>query len=398
MVAFHDRFRRWGIVWGLAIWTTGMLALPLSSRADTPLTQAVLQSMRNTVRLLLQNQPPRPAKVQDRMVPGDSLATERASLAELRFNDGSLARIGEKALFQFVPSSRQFRLNTGTVLLLVPPGRGTTRIRTPNAAAGVRGSALFVRYIPGTDTTVIGALTESGIEVFNRDRSERQPLKAGTMAAIVKNRIVGIYTFDLKHFFETSDLLKGIDLSQKAESDPDLAAVQQEMTAAIAAQPPLSESQIVLNPAFIRNGAASSLAQAGNELSPPAALWMALPPASDVAKTVGLTGSVPEVTGAQVGRNGGGVTPGASGFPPGLFLSNPGRGQSGPPGLLGTAPGLSGSNPGLSGTAPGLSGLNPGQSSGVAGPPGQTGAAPGLGGSGPPGQTGLNPGQSRKDR
>ncbi|MBD3563293.1 FecR domain-containing protein, partial [Planktothrix sp. FACHB-1355] len=157
---------------GLILWSIMTLPLPPEASAEMPLTKAVIQSLRNLVRLIPQNQTGRPARVSDPVNPGDSLATGRESLAELRFNDGSLARVGEQAVFQFLPNTRTFRLSNGTALLLIPPGRGTTRVQTPNARAGIRGSALFVRYNPETDTTVVGALTDSNIEVFNQNSSQ----------------------------------------------------------------------------------------------------------------------------------------------------------------------------------------------------------------------------------
>jgi hypothetical protein len=255
--------------------------------ADVPLTQAVVQNFRNQVRLLLKNQNPRQVRVADKMTPGDALATARSSLVELRFNDSSLARIGEQALFRFLPNTRTFQLGNGTALLLIPPGRGTTRVRTPNAAAGIRGSALFVRYSPDTDTTIVGALTNSQIEVFNNPECQplqnaepndaltdsqpevpkpgcqRQPLQAGQLAVVVQNRIERIYNFDLNTFYETSELVRGLDLPQRnalANPDPAIAAVQAETAEAIRQQTPIVGQNIIDNPTFIRLATGGSAA------------------------------------------------------------------------------------------------------------------------------------------
>ncbi|MEM9451651.1 MAG: iron dicitrate transport regulator FecR [Cyanobacteria bacterium P01_E01_bin.6] len=180
--------------------------------ATTPLTYAVIQLLRNEVELLPEGELARPAAISDEMVPGDALATSREAFAELFFNDGSLARVGERVLFRFVPETRTFRLDNGTVLLLIPPGQGRTRLRTPNATAGIRGSALFVRYNEETDTTLIGALTDSGIEAYNHDETERYELESGQMAVVVDNHIQQIYQFDLERFYETSELTRGLNL------------------------------------------------------------------------------------------------------------------------------------------------------------------------------------------
>ncbi|MEB3212722.1 MAG: FecR family protein [Leptolyngbyaceae bacterium] len=183
-----------------------------SASATTTLTSAIIQLIRNEVELMPQGEPARPASVEDEMVPGDALSTARESFAELTFNDGSLARVGERVLFRFVPNTRTFRLDNGTVLLLIPPGQGRTNLRTPNATAGIRGSALFVRYIEETDTTLVGALTDSGIQVFNHDETERYELKPGEMAVVIEDRIHRIYQFDLERFYETSQLTAGLGL------------------------------------------------------------------------------------------------------------------------------------------------------------------------------------------
>ncbi|BCL36381.1 FecR family protein [Nostoc sp. MS1] len=224
--------------------------------ANTPLTRAEIQSLRNFVQLILRNsQNKRPAKPADAIIPGDGLATGRASLADLRFNDGSLARIGEQAVFQFMPRTRNFRLSNGTVLLLIPPGRGQTRIQTPSATAAIRGSALFVRYDQKTDTTIVGALTNSGIAVSNKNASQTQSLQAGQLLVIVKGQFQGLYDFDLRNFYETSELTEGLDLTRQNPSatvDPAIASVQAEIIAALATQSPVTGQGVVENPAFLK--------------------------------------------------------------------------------------------------------------------------------------------------
>ncbi|MFB2838655.1 FecR domain-containing protein, partial [Floridanema evergladense] len=240
---------------GLILWGITAFSLPKAVRAQTPLTRAVIESIRNLVRLIPQSQGGRAARIYDRVSPGDSLATGPESLAELRFNDGSLARIGQQAVFLFLPNTRTFRLNNGTMLLLIPPGRGETRVKTPNARAGIRGSALFVRYIPDTNTTIVGALTDSNIEVFNESGSQREGLRAGQLAVIEKDRITGIYDFDLKTFYETSELTKGLnltDLTNQVATDPARLQVQAETSTAFAAQPPITGRSILETPAFVR--------------------------------------------------------------------------------------------------------------------------------------------------
>ncbi|QZZ23154.1 FecR domain-containing protein [Leptothermofonsia sichuanensis E412] len=416
-----NRNLRKRLTWSLtvAVWGGSLFLLPIAVRAETPLTRAVVQSIRNSVRLLQQNQAPRPARVRDAMAPGDALSTARLSLAELKFNDGSLARVGEQALFQFLPRTRTFRLNNGTVLLLIPPGQGQTRIQTPNAATGIRGSALFVRYVPETETTLVGALTTSGIEVANRDRTQNQPLAGGQMAVIVQNRIERVYNFDLRTFYETSDLVKGLSLSggeSSRSADPAIAAVQKETIAAIEAQTPITDSR----PAQNLMGIGTVEPQTGSPGSdrrpefetvvPPNPGDLTLPQSATASQPsqFPLTGVIPRSPGQDalgIGSDGavsgrGNNPAGRTGTAPGLAGTTPGQSNSGPPGQTGTPPGLTGTAPGLAGTTPGQSNSGPPGQTGT--PPGLTGTAPGLAGTtpgqsgnGPPGLTGTAPGLVR---
>ncbi|MEH1912323.1 FecR family protein [Nostoc sp.] len=240
----------------LVIGLWGVIVLPLPNRVNaiTPLTRAEIQNLRNLVQLIPRDrQKKRPARKSDAMIPGDGLSTGRASLADLRFNDGSLARVGEQAIFEFLPKTRSFRLSNGTALLLIPPGRGQTRIQTPSAAAAIRGSALFVRYNQQTDTTIVGALTNSGIEVSNKEASQTQVLQAGQMMVIVKGKFQGLYDFDLRNFYQMSDLVRGFDLTKQnltPKSDPAIASVQAETAAALNAQSPITGQGVVENPSF----------------------------------------------------------------------------------------------------------------------------------------------------
>ncbi|WP_104909435.1 FecR domain-containing protein [Nostoc sp. 'Lobaria pulmonaria (5183) cyanobiont'] len=242
----------------LVIGLWGVIVLPLPNRvsATTPLTRAEIQNLRNIVQLIPKDKlKKRPARKLDAMTPGDGLSTGRASLADLRFNDGSLARVGEQALFQFLPKTRDFKLTNGTVLLLIPPGKGQTRIQTPNAAAAIRGSALFVRYDQQTDTTIVGALTNSGIEVSNKKASETQVLKAGQMVIIVKGEFQRLYDFDLRNFYETSQMVRELDLNRQSPvptPDPAITSVQAETAAALEAQSPIKGEGVIENPPFMQ--------------------------------------------------------------------------------------------------------------------------------------------------
>ena len=236
-----------------------LLVFAQSASAQVMLTWARVEAVRNRVQLIPQGRTARRARLSDIMGVGDALRTAASARAELRFNDGSLARVGERALFRFTPNTRNFQLSNGTVLLLIPPGRGRTTIQTPNAVTGIQGSALFVRTIPETDTTIIGALTNNPLGpmvAYNQDGSQQQPLYAGQMVVIEADKITHLYDFDLRLFYETSGLVEGLyldtpDAELPVEVSEELKEVRQEIQQALQQQEPLPDSETEENPSFV---------------------------------------------------------------------------------------------------------------------------------------------------
>jgi hypothetical protein len=246
-------------------------------------------------------------------------------------------------------------------------------VRTPNAAAGIRGSALFVRYNPETDTTIVGALTNSGIEVFNRDASQRQKLKAGYMAVLVKDRIERVYEFDLNTFYKTSELAQGLDLTQtEATPSPDeaIAQVQAETAEAAKAQSPMTGERVIENPRFVQLPTNRDL-----------------PNVNTSVVDGNLSSGEPNFDGAgdtfdvRTLLEGGEIqdTQSRPGFPnnPGSGGDNPGRGDDDGPG----GNGGNGNDPGQGNNPPGPGGNGGGRGNGGNGnDPGRGNNPPGVGG------------------
>ncbi|WP_169612033.1 FecR family protein [Nodosilinea sp. P-1105] len=233
-------------------------------QANVPLTRADIQALRNRVEYIPRGRAARAARLSDFLAVGDSLRTAASSLAELRFNDGSLARVGERATFRFVPNTRNFRLSNGTMLLLIPPGRGRSTIQTPSAVTGIQGSAVVVRHIESRDMTIVMALTNNPAGPMtittagcsNGQASGcaggEQALYAGQMAVVQHNRIE-VLDFDLRIFHQTSPLLDGLELDNlDADSPlgPELQAVRQETSEALESSPSFSEGTVI-NPVAI---------------------------------------------------------------------------------------------------------------------------------------------------
>ncbi|MEM9090376.1 MAG: FecR domain-containing protein [Cyanobacteria bacterium P01_F01_bin.53] len=244
-----------GLASGLSILASGLsiLLMPRPVSAEQALEWARVDFLRNRVQLVPSQQRARRARISDILGIGDSLRTARSSRAELRFNDGSLARIGERATFRFTPNTRNFQLTNGTALLLIPPERGRSTIQTPNAVTGIQGSALFVRYIPETNTTIVGALTDNPdgpMVLFNRDGSEQQALRANEIGVIEGDQITQLYQFDGELFWQSSGLAEGFNyLNDSSSTGSDaLDAVRQEIRDAIANKPSLDGGNVIENP------------------------------------------------------------------------------------------------------------------------------------------------------
>ncbi|MEM9806372.1 MAG: FecR family protein, partial [Cyanobacteria bacterium P01_D01_bin.56] len=242
-----------------------LLALPRHASAQSTLTWARVELVRNQVQLFTDGRS-RNAQVSDVLGINDALSTARRARAELRFNDGSLARIGESAIFRFTPNTRNFRLSNGTVLLLIPPGQGRTTIQTPNAVTGVRGSALFVRFVPETNTTIIGALTTNAggpMMAYNEDGSVQQPLLGGEIAVVRGDGTIEHLEFDLKEFYLTSELVSGLDLHKQDAviQDEHINAVRQETLEALEQQGEFGDTDDVEeNPIFLSSRSAGAIA------------------------------------------------------------------------------------------------------------------------------------------
>lgn len=253
-----------GLSLGVSLMALGLTWLAGSpAQATVILTQADIEAILNRVELIPQGQAARMARRRDLMTVGDTLRTAAQAQAQLRFNDGSLARVGERATFQFLPNTRNFRLSNGTMLLLIPPGRGRSTIQTPSAITGIQGSAVVVRHVEDRNLTVVMALTNNpagpmtvtiqGCDGAGAGDScvTEYDLYAGQMALVQDNQ-VQILEFDLPTFYDTSPLVNGLELNNP---DPTVSigagldAVRGETLEALSQQPAFGEAT-VLDPAI----------------------------------------------------------------------------------------------------------------------------------------------------
>ncbi|MEM9006695.1 MAG: FecR domain-containing protein, partial [Cyanobacteria bacterium P01_F01_bin.86] len=274
----RQRYFQWmGAVSFLYVLTSAIS--PNSASAEVPLTRASVESLHNHVELLHQTESARPARITDWLDAGDVIYTAADARADLRFNDGSFARIGEQATFRFTPNTRTFHLAHGTALLLVPPEQGVSTIETPNAITQFHETALVVRYISaGADgqppnrlhsvqggneisgRTVVIVLTdqpEEPVEVSLFD-GRMTELAAGQMAIVDGNELF-VFEFDLALFYETSTLVENLHLDDPyfLDSGEPTDPVRQETLEGLVNQRSF-EGEYLLDPDFLNSEVAAA--------------------------------------------------------------------------------------------------------------------------------------------
>lgn len=126
------------LIGALAVIIGGTTTIPL--RAAQPLSRATVTQLKNDVRYRPADGTERPAKVSDVVQGSDVLRTGVQSLAEVRFEDKTLARIGSNTIFSFKEGTREMELHSGLMLFHVPKGAGGAKIRTRAATAAITGT------------------------------------------------------------------------------------------------------------------------------------------------------------------------------------------------------------------------------------------------------------------
>jgi hypothetical protein len=190
---------------------------------DELLTRAQVYKLINQAKLLPLGQNPRPAKVDDILVPLDALYTAARSRADLFFNEGTLARIGADTVFRFRTGMRSFELRNGSILALIKPGLGVSTIVTPEAIAVAQGTVLWGQHNRATQTTLFGSLTNNltrPILIFNRKGEGVVKLQAGQAVAVTDGKMQPIQNFNLQAFYQSCSLAN--DLGQAAPTTSDV--------------------------------------------------------------------------------------------------------------------------------------------------------------------------------
>jgi len=86
----------------------------------------------------------RPLGVKDSVAEGERLQTKQNSLAEVKFSDQTVARIGANASFSYTSESRLVQIDRGTVLIHTPPGNGGLTITSGGVKGTVTGNTFLL--------------------------------------------------------------------------------------------------------------------------------------------------------------------------------------------------------------------------------------------------------------
>jgi hypothetical protein len=132
-------FRRSGGFVGLAV----LCLAAIGAHAATPYREATVTRTQNKVsygELKGDRSDVRPAAIADVVRANNFLQTETDSRAELKYEDGSLVRIGQNTIFSFEAITRTLTLGKGSMLFYVPKGSGGANIKTPSLTAAITGT------------------------------------------------------------------------------------------------------------------------------------------------------------------------------------------------------------------------------------------------------------------
>jgi FecR protein len=170
------------------------LALGGSALAGPPYSQATVTRTENKVSygtVTGDQSNTRPAEPQDVVKAKNFLLSETESRAELKYDDGTIVRIGQNTIFTFEANSRTLNLKKGTFVFFIPKGQGGGTIKTPSLTAAITGT--------------VGKVSENIIAILEGEvvlKPSGQHVKAGEFARRNPDGTITIGKFDPLKMFE----------------------------------------------------------------------------------------------------------------------------------------------------------------------------------------------------
>jgi len=164
----------------------GVLA-PAVASAVTPYTEATVTRYQNKVTYGdTVAKARRPAQTGDVVKADKYLLTETDSRAELKYEDGSIVRVGQNTVFTFEANTRTLELEKGSLIFYIPKGSGGGTVRTASITAAITGTV-------GKVTESIIAILEGEVTLVPSGRK----VPAGYFARANPDGSITIARFDI---------------------------------------------------------------------------------------------------------------------------------------------------------------------------------------------------------
>jgi hypothetical protein len=169
-----------------------MATAPL--RSAEPLASATVTRVENKVnygKVINDKSEMRPAAPNDVVKASDFLLSESESRAELKYDDGTIVRIGQNTIFSFEANTRTMNLKKGTFVFYMPHGKGGGTIKTPSFTAAITGT--IAKVSTNIIAVIVGEIT---LLPSGRKVSE------GFFARVNPDGSISIERFDLSKEFD----------------------------------------------------------------------------------------------------------------------------------------------------------------------------------------------------
>ncbi|MDR3402431.1 MAG: FecR family protein [Chthoniobacter sp.] len=170
------------------------LAAMGSLYAAEPLASATVTRVENQVsygKVIGDKSETRPATPNDVVKASNFLMSETDSRAELKYEDGTIVRIGQNTIFSFEANTRTLNLKKGTFVFYMPKGKGGGTIKTPSFTAAITGTI-------GKVSDNIIAIIEGEITLVPSGRKVAE----GFFARVNADGSIDILPFDLTKAFD----------------------------------------------------------------------------------------------------------------------------------------------------------------------------------------------------
>ncbi len=151
----------------------------------------------------------RPATLNEDIAQNQAVLTGRKSRAELKLNDGTIARVGQLSSFTYGKGTRELQLKQGSALFVVPKGLGGTKVQAGPVTAAITGTTLLVQVF--ADRVLI-YVYEGSVDVGG------QAVAAGQVITIPNGGAATLAAFDVRRGLETAALFsRFVEADSQAE-------------------------------------------------------------------------------------------------------------------------------------------------------------------------------------